>query len=169
MAKGRNREFVQPSLLDRLTDDEPEKKSEPKERRGLTQLKLRQSVLRDLNWLFNSSNLTSVQDLDDSPEVAKSVVNYGLPAFSGHTISGVDILEIQRLLKQAICDFEPRILRRTIKIRLNVDEQQMSHNAMTFDIEGELWADPVPLHVYLKTELDLEAGGMKIYDTSGAD
>ena len=98
MAKGRNREFLQPSLLDRLTDDEPEKKSEPKERRGLTHAKLRKSVLRDLNWLFNSSNLASVQDLDDSPEVGKSVLNYGLPGFSGHTISGVDIPEIERLL-----------------------------------------------------------------------
>jgi len=168
MVKGRNREFLQPSLLDRLTDEEPEKKSEPKERRGLTQAKLRKSVLRDLNWLFNCSNLESVQNLEDCPEVAKSVVNYGLPGFSGHTISGVDVIEIERLLKQAICDFEPRILRRTIKVRLNVDEQQMSHNAMTFDIEGELWADPVPLHVYLKTELDLESGDMKIFDTTGA-
>jgi type VI secretion system protein ImpF len=168
MAKGRNREFLQPSLLDRLTDEEPEKKSEPKERRGLTQAKLRQSVLRDLNWLLNSSNLASVQDLDDCPEVANSVVNYGLPGLSGHTVSGVDIPEIERLLKQAICDFEPRILRRTIKIRLDVDEQKMSHNAMTFDIEGELWADPVPLHIYLKTELDLEAGDIKIFDSAGA-
>jgi len=167
MVKGQNREFLQPSLLDRLTDEEPDKKSEPKERRGLTQAKLRKSVLRDLNWLFNSSNLESVQNLDDCPEVAKSVLNYGLPGFSGHTISGVDVIEIERLLKQAICDFEPRIIRRTIKVRLNVDEQQMSHNAMTFYIEGELWADPVPLHVYLKTELDLESGDMKIYDTTG--
>ena len=168
MAKGHSSEFLQPSLLDRLTDDEPEKKSEPKERRGLTQAKLRKSVMRDLNWLFNSSNLTSVQNLDDCPEVARSVLNYGLPGFSGHTISGVDILEIERLLKQAICDFEPRIMRRTIKIKVNADDQQMSHNAMTFDIEGELWADPVPLHVYLKTELDLEAGDIKIYDSIGA-
>ena len=168
MAKGHSREFLQPSLLDRLTDEEPEKKSEPKERRGLTHAKLRKSVLRDLNWLFNASNLASVQDLDDTPEVAKSVVNYGLPGFSGHNISGVDILEIERLLKQAICDFEPRIQRRTLKIRLDVDEQQMNHNAMTFDIEGELWADPVPLHVYLKTELDLESGAIKIFDSIGA-
>lgn len=169
MVKSHNQEFLQPSLLDRLTDDEPEKKAEPKERRGLTQAKLRQSVLRDLNWLFNTSNLAAVQNLEDYPEVARSVLNYGLPDFTGHTVSGVDIPEIERLLKQAICDFEPRILRRTIKIRLNVDEQQMSHNAMTFDIEGEMWADPVPLHVYLKTELDLDAGGMKVYDYARAE
>ena len=157
-----------PSLLDRLTDDEPLNKSEAKEKRGLSQAKLRQSVLRDLNWLFNSSNLDAVQSLDNYPEVAKSVLNFGMPDFTGHTISGVDVPEIERLLRQVISDFEPRILRRTIKVRLNVDEQQMSHNAMTFDIEGELWAHPVPLHVYLKTELDLEAGDVKVYDYSGA-
>jgi type VI secretion system protein ImpF len=168
MAELRNQERLQPSLLDRLTDDEPDKKSEPKEKRGLSQAKLRQSVLRDLNWLFNSSNLATVQNLDAYPEVAKSVLNYGMPDFAGHTISGVDVPEIERLLRQAICDFEPRILRRTIKVRLVVDEQQMSHNAMTFDIEGELWAHPVPLHVYLKTELDLEVGDVKVYDYSGA-
>ena len=168
MAELKNQQQIQLSLLDRLTDDEPDKKSEPRDKRGLSQAKLRQYVLRDLNWLFNASNLVTVQDLDVYPEVINSVLNYGMPDFTGHTISGVDVPEIERLLRQAICDFEPRILRRTIRVRLNVDEQQMSHNAMTFDIEGELWADPVPLHVYLKTELDLEAGDVKVYDYSGA-
>ncbi len=168
MAELRNPEHLLPSLLDRLTDDEPEKKTEVKEKRGLSKAKLRQSVLRDLNWLFNNSNLTTVQNLDAYPEVAKSVLNYGMPHFSGHTVSGIDAAESERLLRQAICDFEPRIIRRTIKVRLDVDEQQMGHNAMTFDIDAELWALPVPLQVYLKTELDLEAGNMQVYDYSGA-
>ena len=158
---------LQPSLLDRLTDDEPEKKSEPVARRGLTKAKLRLSVMRDLNWLFNSSNLVTVQNLDDYPEVINSVLNYGVPDFTGHTVSNIDVPEIERLLKQVIIEFEPRIIRRTIKVRLNVDSDQMNHNAMTFDIEGELWADPVPIHVYLKTELDLEVGDIKVYDYSG--
>jgi len=167
MAKRQSQERLQPYLLDRLTDDEPEIKTEAKGKHEFTQIKLRQSVLRDLNWLFNSSNLATVQNLDDYPEVAKSVLNYGLPSFAGHTVSGVNIPEIERLLRQVICDFEPRMIRRTVKVRLEVNEQQMSHNAMTFDIEGELWADPLPLKVYLKTELDLEAGDLKVSDCSG--
>lgn len=167
MAKLQNQVQLQPSLLDRLTDDEPEKKSEPAARRGLTKAKLRQSVMRDLNWLFNSSNLVTVQDLDDFPEVARSVLNYGMPDLTGHTLSNIDVPEIERQLKQAITEYEPRIIRRTIKVRLTVDSEQMSHNSMTFDIEGELWADPVPMHVYLKTELDLEVGDIKVYDYSG--
>ena len=167
MAESRNQVQLQPSLLDRLTDDEPEEKSEPVARRGLTKLKLRKSVIRDLNWLFNSSNLAAVQNLDDYPEVINSVINYGMPDLTGHTLSSIDVPEIERLLKQVIIEFEPRIIRRTLKIRLIVDSDEMSHNAMTFDIEGELWADPVPLHVYMKTKLDLEIGDIQVYDYSG--
>jgi type VI secretion system protein ImpF len=90
-----------------------------------------------------------------------------MPDLTGHTLSSIDVPEIERLLKQVIIEFEPRIIRRTLKIRLIVDSDEMSHNAMTFDIEGELWADPVPLHVYMKTKLDLEIGDIKVYDYSG--
>jgi type VI secretion system protein ImpF len=48
-------ERLQPALLDRLTDDEPDKKLEPRENRVLSKRKLRESVLRDLGWLFNST------------------------------------------------------------------------------------------------------------------
>ena len=158
MAELRNQDQLHSSLLDRLVDDEPDKKTEPKDKRGISQAKLRESVLRDLNWLFNASNLSAVQDLDSYPEVANSVLNYGMPDFTGHTISGVDVPEIERLLRQVICDFEPRILRRTIRIKLNVDEQLMNHNAMSFDIEGELWAHPAPVDIVLQSEIDLENG-----------
>jgi len=168
MAKRQSQERLQPYLLDRLTDDQPDIKTDPNGKYEFSQMKLRKSVLRDLNWLFNSSNLATVQNLDDYSEVSKSVLNYGLPSFSGLTVSSVDVPEIEKLLRQVICDFEPRLIRRSVKVRLEVDEQQMSHNAMTFDIEAELWADPLPLQLYLKTELDLEAGDIKVYDYSGA-
>ena len=91
------------------------------------------------------------------------------PDFAGHTVSGVDIAEIERQIRQAICNFEPRIIRRSIRVHLVVDDQKMSHNAMQFDIEGELWAHPVPINIYLKTELDLDVGDVKITDYSGAN
>jgi len=74
---------LQPSLLDRLTDDEPDKRVEPPERRVLTIARLRESVLRDLNWLFNSTQMASASEMEEFPLVTSSVVNFGLPAF-GH-------------------------------------------------------------------------------------
>ena len=38
---------------------------------------------------------------------------------------------------------------------------------MTFLIEGELWAQPVPLRLYLKTEIDLEIGDVKVSGQTG--
>src|SRR3546814_1367021 len=68
---------------------------------------------------------------------------------------------VERLLAQAIQDFEPRIIPSTLKVKLDLEPATMSHNAMTFDIEGELWAQPLPLRIRLRTQLDLEAGQMR--------
>ena len=54
---------LQPALLDRLTDEEPDRKLEPREQRALSKARLRQAVLRDLAWLFNTVKLESSVDL----------------------------------------------------------------------------------------------------------
>ncbi len=167
MAELSLKERLQPSLLDRLTDEEPHSKRESRDRRVLSMQRLRDSVRRDLAWLFNAINLTTVADLSDYPEVLRSVVNFGLPDLSGHTVSGVDVVELERLLRQCIRDFEPRILPNSVKVRLIVDEQKMSHNAMIFDIEGELWAQPLPLHLFLRTEVDLDVGDVTVSERAG--
>ncbi len=159
-------ERLQPSLLDRLTDDEPDKRQEAREQRVMSMRRLRQSVLRDLAWLLNSGNLESVEDLDDCPMVAHSVVNYGLPDLAGQAASGMDLPAVERALRQAIWDFEPRILRNTVKIRSVVAKDEMNRNAVAFEIEGELWAQPVPLHLFLRTEVDLDSGTLSVSDAS---
>jgi len=158
------RERLQPSLLDRLTDNQPDKKNESRDQRVLSIQKLRESVLRDLAWLLNTVNLSASQNLDDYPETVRSVLNYGVPDFAGHTASSVDVPTLERLLRQAIIDFEPRLLKHSVRVKLQVAESRMNHNAMTFDIEGELWAEPVPLHMYMKTEIDLEIGSVSVSD-----
>ena len=158
---------MQPSLLDRLTDDEPEKTQEPREQRVFTLARLRESVLRDLGWLLNTTNLAAAQDLSPYPPVAASVVNYGIPDLSGKTVSGTDAAALERALHQAITDFEPRIIRHTLKVRLDINEARMSHNAIAFLIEGDLWAQPMPLHLYLKTEIDLEMGDVTVSPYAG--
>jgi type VI secretion system protein ImpF len=164
MAELSQKERLQPSLLDRLVDDAPDKLQESREQRVLSLPKLRQCVLRDLAWLLNTSTLDTHQNLDDYPLVGHSVVNYGIHDLVGTTISTADATEIQRKIRQAICDFEPRIFPESVIVKVTVSRDQMNKNAITFDIEGELWAQPLPLHLYLKTELDLETGNMAVLD-----
>jgi type VI secretion system protein ImpF len=168
MAELTPKERLQPSLLDRLTDNEPDQQREAREKRVLSMRKLRESVQRDLAWLLNSSNLETVQDLDEYPLVSHSVINYGLPDLAGKAASGIDLAGAERMLRQAIWDFEPRILRNTVRVRAVVASDQMNRNAVAFEIEGDLWAQPVPLHLFLRTEIDLDSGSFSISDSAAS-
>src|SRR5438552_3354667 len=160
MAELTPKERLQPSLLDRLTDNEPELRQESRDKRILSPSRLRESVRRDLTWLFNTPNLATVMDLDKFPQVAESVLNFGLPSLAGRTTSSIDVPAMERLLRQAIWIFEPRLLKSSIRVRLVADQALMSHNALSFYIEAELWAQPIPLRLFLKTEIDLEDGNV---------
>lgn len=167
MAELLHSERLQPSLLDRLTDDEPEQTSESREQRVLSLRQLRQSVLRDLSWLLNTSAMESMVDLSEVPLAARSVINYGTPALSGTHLTSVDLPKIEQKIKQAIIDFEPRILPNSLRLELITTDQQMNHKAMCFKIEGDLWAQPLPIHLYIRSDLDLETGEVTVKDLGG--
>src|SRR6185436_62176 len=93
-------ERLQPSLLDRLTDDEPAQQQESRNRRVLSIQKLRESVQRDVAWLLNTTNLAERDLADRYPHVARSVVNFGLPDLAGLTASAIDVPELESLVRQ---------------------------------------------------------------------
>lgn len=160
MAELTARERLQPSLLDRLTDDDAGNVQEPRDKRVLGMRGLRRAVLRDLGWLFNATGLGSLQDLDDYPLVAQSVLNFGFSDLSGQTASGLDADAVARRLRQAIWDFEPRVLRDTVQVLVVTG----AANQLVFEVHGQLWGQPLPERLYLKTELDLELGEIRVYD-----
>lgn len=157
---------LQPSLLDRLTDDDPHAQEEPRERRVMSLRALREAVVRDLGWLLNTTDLGSTPELEDLPNVASSVLNYGLPALAGRTVSSLEIDKLEQQLRQSIVNFEPRLFPRTLKVRVVADESRMSHNALIFDIEGQIWAQPTPVRFLVRAEVDLEMGGFSLEDRS---
>jgi len=167
MAEQIVRERLQPSLLDRLTDDEPAKQVESRERRVISLDRLRECVLRDLGWLLNTGRLDQLQDLEPYPEVARSVLNYGSLDLTGRLLSSSDVGHLETAVRQAIWDFEPRILRDTLKVRSIVDTEAMGTNSITFEIEGSLWAQPMPMRMFMHTEIDLETGHVEVVEKSG--
>jgi type VI secretion system protein ImpF len=160
----RNR--LQPALLDRLTDDSPDERKEAEQHRVMSKQQLRQAVLRDLAALFNS-----VQPLGNEAEayplLSESVLNFGLPALSGQLASKLDIAVLEGVIRQAILRFEPRILPDTLQVRAQETASVLdTHNVIEFDIRGHLWAQPVPLEILLRTQLDLEAGQVEVRDAA---
>jgi type VI secretion system protein ImpF len=166
MAELAPRERLQPSLLDRLTDEEPDKTVESRERRVLSVRTLRDSVLRDLAWLLNTTNLFSVTDDGGLPHLGSSVINYGMPDISGVSVAGMNMTELERGIRQAIWDFEPRLMRASVVVRAVSSEA--SHNKIMFEIEGDMWAQPYPERLYLKTELDLDRAAIRLSESAGA-
>jgi len=167
MAELTPKERLQPSLLDRLTDDDPERATESREARVLSPARLRECVRRDLAWLLNATHLQGLQSLEEYPLVAHSVLNFGIPDLAGRTASSLATAELEQMIRQAILDFEPRLDRNSVSVRLVMDKDKMSHNALSFDVEAELWAQPLPLHLFLRTAVDLESGKVEVTDQGG--
>jgi len=170
MAELSLKERLQPALLDRLTDDEPEKKLESREQRVLTLAKLRNCVLRDLSWLLNSVHLAATEDLTELPQVERSVLNYGIPSFAGGSIDGYGLKATEQAIREAIVRYEPRLLPNSVKVAIVEDSLgDDAHNRIALEIDAELWCQPLPLQMYMKTELDLEIGAARIVEQSEAD
>lgn len=153
------RDRLVPSLLDRLTDNDPHGKIEARENRLLSISQLRASVLRDIGWLFNSIRYEVYDNLDAYPEIRRSTLNYGLPAMSGHCVSGVDMQDLERVLRQAIMNFEPRLIADTLTVKADTNDKGLNHhNNISFKINAQLWAQPAPVELTLQTDIDLENG-----------
>ena len=159
------KERLQPSLLDRLTDLEPEKSKESSSSQTMSQMQFKEAVIRDLGWLLNSVALDVCVDLDSYPQVQKSVLNYGMPDLSGRTSSSVDIQSVEKSIKKTIHQFEPRIIRNSLKVKIHSNPDTMSHNSMVFEIAGAVFGQPAPFQVVLKSELDLELGEFELKES----
>ena len=60
----------------------------------------------------------------------------------------------------AITVFEPRINRRTLRIGVSIDR-----NVLAIELTGELWVNPLPEKLFIKTEFDLESGQSSVKES----
>lgn len=158
-------ERLQPSLLDRLTDDKPESQVEGRDARVIDINRLRAIVLRDLTYLFNTVNQREILELERFPRVAKSGLNYGVNDIAGYTNTSTKALELQRGLKAAVDIFEPRVIPGSLDIRIG-DQGTKSEATIVLDIRGEIWAYPMPIELFMRTQLDLATGTISVSDKS---
>jgi type VI secretion system protein ImpF len=177
MAGLTSQERLQPSLLDRLTDDEPALSREPIEARVLSKQQLRAAVLRDLSWLFNTCRAEpdpfrgdpdEIAMWKESPQARNSVINYGIPSLSGITISSMQFEAIENAVRQAIVQFEPRIDQKTLAVEVNREAGfNFQHNSLRLVIRGHMWNQPVPLELLLSADVDVETGLAAVRDMRG--
>ncbi len=130
---------------------------------------LREAVRRDIEALFNVERLESgvqLTDLEqkgfetpqerlaDFPHVRRSVLNYGVPSFSGRSMTDFDLAALAKELREVIAVFEPRLKRDSIRVKV----AQGDRTGMRIEVDAMLMLSPVPERLRLSTMIDLDNG-----------
>ncbi|MGA2606899.1 MAG: type VI secretion system baseplate subunit TssE [Terriglobia bacterium] len=146
------------SVLDRLIDQEPERKLEPPLTRAQSLRELKAALRRDLEWLLNTR-----RTIEESPaslkELEHSLYNYGLPDVSSlYLRSSNDQDSLLKAIRVAINFFEPRLLNIKVTLEPAADDTRV----IRFGIEGLLRMDPAPEHVFFDTMLEPMSGQYQV-------
>ncbi len=125
-------------------------------RQVISESMLRREVSRDLDALLNTVALEATVDMDHAPNVRKSILNFGLPDISLHTIDETAVDEIPDQIRTAIVNYEPRIAADSLRIARDkqVDPVELK---IRFVIRGELVCHP--LHVPVEFVADIVESG----------
>lgn len=161
MARTEIERTVQPSLLDRLTDDAPLDSADRATTREASARGFRLSVQRDVEALLNTRR-TIREPSERQRELARSVHQYGLPDLTGYPVT---VREGQERLTEAILDtlrrFEPRLT--NVELTMGeADEGDVSH--VRFSIAATLLMDPSPEQVVFDTRLEVATGNFALGD-----
>jgi type VI secretion system protein ImpF len=128
----------EPSLLDKLFDDDPRSPA-PAAMRQWSLEELKSRVARDVEALLNTRIVLTEDELAKLPECRHSVLTYGLNDFAGLSLaSHYDRTFICDSIGQAIARHEPRL--REVRVSLEINEQ--STNALFFVIRATLVVHP---------------------------
>lgn len=150
---------VPPFLLDRLTSEQPQRAAGSAEAFAPPRSLLRESLLRDLNWLLNCTNLEATHDLAAYPHVRRSVVNFGLGTLAGVSVSALDRVEIESAIREAIVHFEPRMLAESVEVRCVPEPSTPSpRGKLSLEISAQLRSGEAQQTFHFDSEIDLESG-----------
>jgi type VI secretion system protein ImpF len=136
---------------------------EGSDRRHIPSRRLREYVCRDIASLLNAISLETQDDLSPYPHVQRSVLNYGMPSLAGRSATSIDTFQTASAIEEIIRRFEPRLT----KLRVTPDTERTEGDAhqLGFRIEAELWGQPAPQQLVLRTRISTESGDVAVTDT----
>jgi type VI secretion system protein ImpF len=122
---------------------------------------LRREVNSDLIDLLNTTNLDAAIGLEEAPEVARSVLNFGFPDLSAWTIDESRLLELSREIERSLTTYEPRLATATLKVSRDpfVDIEALR---IKFFIKADLRTEPIDVPVEFVAEVELDTGRIAV-------
>jgi type VI secretion system protein ImpF len=165
MARTELEKVLQPSVLDRLIDEEPTSASERPLTRSESLALLKRGVRRDLEWLLNTRRTIETAP-EWLPEVAASLYHYGLEDITSLSRESIEVqARLAKLLEQAIEAYEPRLA--NVKVTVVPDERSYL-GELRFVIDALLRLDPAPERITFDTVLETAKGLMQVSGTAHA-
>lgn len=166
MAKREIERTVQPSVLDRLTDEDPRSPADPRTTypESLRQYKI--TVQRDLEWLLNTRR-SADPETDNYEELRRSLANFGLPDLT--SMSRDSLASRNQLLhhvEESLALFEPRLANVTITM-VEVEGEQ-NRRELRFVVDATLRLDPTPEQVMFDTVLHFASGEINVSGNANA-
>lgn len=116
------------------------------------------TMRRDLSWLLNTVRLEDTVPLPHAPQVASSVLNYGIPDFSTRTSSSVNVQEAAATMSKAIRLFEPRIEPRSLSVKGRRTSRDDISHSLVFHITCNVGHTEDAVRAGFTTEIDVETG-----------
>lgn len=156
-----------PSLFDRLRDHDPRSAHERPDAYAPDAAAMQRLIQRDLALLLNTSNLGAALDAVRHPQAARSAVNYGLPPLSGSLRAQHNASSIEKLVRETIVAFEPRLIPETLSVRVLPPAQPGSYNVIHLEIKALMHWSPYPLEFLVQTRYDLESSHASVDGRSG--
>lgn len=113
--------------------------------------KYKDSVKRDLEWLFNTRH-TFDERIDRYPQLSTSVYAYGLPDISSMNVASTkDQASLLRIMENSLATFDHRL--KEIQIEFE-SSAAGGHRSLQFKINGIVLMDPAPEEILIDTMLD---------------
>jgi type VI secretion system protein ImpF len=147
------------------TRNVPNAMLESSERRVVSMRRLRECVLRDLGALLNALSLETSANLARYPRVQRSVLNYGMRSLAGLSAVAVDPVQTAAGIEEAIRRFEPRLRKVHVSPETRADGQE--GHQLAFRIDAELWGQPAPQQLVLRTRIETDTGNVTVSDSGG--
>lgn len=136
--------------------------AEAGDRKAVSTRQLREYVCRDLSALLNCANLDAVVDLAAFPLVQSSVLNFGMPSLAGRVARSTDPQQVAATIEAAIRRFEPRLS--AVRVIPEMGEEGSETHVLAFRIEAQLWGQPVPQQLLLRTRVEVDSGSVQVAD-----
>ncbi|MBQ8478463.1 MAG: GPW/gp25 family protein [Succinivibrio sp.] len=153
-----------PCILTRITDDNPQSHVDSQEK-VISLEKVKQEILFNISQILNSRSRPQYNELNNDPEIIRSVLGFGLSDFCGVSNTAKEVSILINEIKEQIKCFEPRLDPASIEVTLK-EGVNLSNCSFALEIKANYAIKSLEGSFLCLSYLDLESGFASVEDNA---